>query len=71
MKFKRIIYFQERDMKVTLEEEKKKREQMATSRKGLEGQISSLQIDLDEAARRNDDQQKVIRKYQVFIITIF
>ena len=41
---------------------------MAASRKGLEGQITSLQIELDESARRNDDQQKVIRKYQVWYL---
>jgi len=50
---------------MTLEEEKKKRDQMAAARKGLETQITGLQIELDEANRRNDDQQKVIRKYQV------
>jgi len=37
---------------------------MMASRKGLESQITGLQIELDEANRRNDDQQKVIRKYQ-------
>ncbi|XP_066910599.1 myosin heavy chain, embryonic smooth muscle isoform-like isoform X2 [Clytia hemisphaerica] len=61
---KRAVDKAERDLKVTLEEEKKKREQMMASRKGLESQITGLQIELDEANRRNDDQQKVIRKYQ-------
>ena len=52
-------------MKLLAEEEKRKRDQMIASKKGLVSKIDMMQNEIDDANRRNDDQQKLIRKLQV------
>ena len=52
-------------MKLFAEEEKRKRDQMNASKKGLESKIDMMQNEIDDANRRNEDQQKLIRKLQV------
>ena len=52
-------------MKLFAEEEKRKRDQMNASKKGLESKIYMMQNEIDDANRRNEDQQKLIRKLQV------
>ena len=55
-------------MKLLAEEEKRKRDQMIASKKGLESKIDMMQNEIDDANRRNDDQQKLIRKLQVHVV---
>lgn len=55
----------ERSSKLLLDEEKKRREQILASKKGLESQIHNLTIDLDEAKQRVEEQLIVIKKLQV------
>jgi len=54
----------ERDMKSLQEDEKKKRDQMNAARKGLESKIETLHIEIEAGNRRNEEQQKTIRKLQ-------
>ncbi|XP_065659960.1 myosin heavy chain, embryonic smooth muscle isoform isoform X3 [Hydra vulgaris] len=54
----------ERDSKLTLDEEKKRSQQLTTANKNLESRIAALLAESDEANYRAEEQQKVIRKYQ-------
>ena len=58
-------------MKLFAEEEKRKRDQMNASKKGLESKIDMMQNEIDDANRRNEDQQKLIRKLQVQCFVIY
>ena len=58
-------------MKLFAEEEKRKRDQMNASKKGLESKIDMMQNEIDDANRRNEDQQKLIRKLQVQCCVIY
>ena len=58
-------------MKLLAEEEKCKRDQMNASKKGLESKIDMMQNEIDDANRRNEDQQKLIRKLQVQCCIIY
>ena len=58
-------------MKLLAEEEKRKRDQMNASKKGLESKIDMMQNEIDDANRRNEDQQKLIRKLQVQCCIIY
>ena len=52
-------------MKQILEDEKKKRDQIAASKKGLESNIDNLVVEIDALNSRVEEQQKTIRKQTV------